>query len=318
MRGKLHARGSGGDERAVIDAEATDRVIAAIGGRQCGVVSRAQLLAAGIARGAIERRVRAGRLHSVHRGVYLVGHRVMANHAREMAALLACGAGAVVSHLSAAHLLQLLPYPANPRPVDVTVVGRQPTRRRGIKVHRVRVLDQRDIRVGRVPATNAARTLLDLAAVLGTSRLERALAEAQVRRLVTERDLEDQLERNPRRPGTRALRRLLDLDGGPAFTRSEAERRLLRLVRAAELPTPRVNSRLGRYEVDFLWPEQRLVVEVDSFRFHSPRPRFERDRARDAALAAAGYTVIRVTWRQLVDAPEAVAARVAAALAVRR
>jgi very-short-patch-repair endonuclease len=93
---------------------------------------------------------------------------------------------------------------------------------------------------------------------------------------------------------------------------------MLRLVRAAELPIPRVNSRLGRYEVDFLWPERRFVVEVDGFQFHSLRSRFERDRARDAALAAAGYTVVRVTWRQLADAPEAVAARIAAALAVRR
>jgi very-short-patch-repair endonuclease len=147
--------------------------------------------------------------------------------------------------------------------------------------------------------------------------LERVIAEAEVRRLVRRRDLLDQLERNPGRRGTRVLRGVLDLDGGPAFTRSNAERRLLRLLRAAELPIPRVNSRVGRYEVDFVWSEQRLVVEFDSFRVHSPRAKFERDRQRDAELAAAGYTVIRVTWRQLVDSPEAVVARIAQALAVR-
>jgi very-short-patch-repair endonuclease len=319
MRGKRHAHGAAGDECAVIDAESTDRVIAAIAGRQRGVVSRAQLLATGVESGAIERRIRAGRLHPVHRGVYLVGHPVMVQGAREVAALFACGAGAVVSHLSAANLLQLLPYPANPRPVDITVVGRQPARRRGIRVHRVSALDQRDVRrVGRVPATTVARTLLDLAAVLRTSQLERALAEAQVRRLVTERDLEDQLERNPRRPGTRALRRIVNKEGGPAITRSEAERRMLRLVRAAELPAPQVNARLGRYEVDFLWRERRLVVEVDGYASHGTRRAFERDRERDATLAVAGYTVLRVTWRQLIGAPEAVVARLASALAVRR
>jgi very-short-patch-repair endonuclease len=185
-------------------------------------------------------------------------------------------------------------------------------------MHRVRSIDPAEIRTLHcIPTTTPARTLLDLARVLPPYSLERVVAEAQVRRLVTERDLEDQLERNPRRPGTRALRRIVNQEGGPAFTRSEAERRMLRLVRAAELPPPQVNARLGRYEVDFLWREQRLVVELDSFRFHSPRARFERDRARDAALAAAGYTVIRVTWRQLLDAPEAVAARVAAAPTVR-
>jgi very-short-patch-repair endonuclease len=293
-------------------------VIAAIAGRQRGVVSRAQLLAAGIDGGAIERRLRAGRLHPVHRGIYLVGHGVMADRAREVAALLACGRGAVVSHVSAANLLQLLPYPARPRPIDITLVGRQAARRPGIRVHRVRALDQRDVHpVDGIPATTAPRTLLDLATVLPADLLERTVAEAAVRRLARRGDLTDQIERNPGRPGTQALRRILDLDGGATVTRSEAERRMLRLIRAAELPRPQVNARLGGYEVDFLWREQRLVVEVDGYAYHANRRAFERDRERDGALAARGYTVIRVTWRQLVDTPEAVVARIAAALAVR-
>jgi very-short-patch-repair endonuclease len=295
-----------------------DREIAALAAQQRGVVSRAQILAAGIERGAITRRIRAGRLHPVHRGVYLVGHPNPMHGAREMAAVLACGSRAVASYGSAAYLWQLLPYPANPGPVDVTVPERKLASTPRIRIHCVQALDQRDIRaLHRIPITTPARTLLDLATILPPYLLERALAEAQVRRLARRGDLVEQLARNPGRPGTRVLRWLLDLKGDPAATRSEAERRLLKLIRAADLSSPEVNARVGHYEVDFLWREQRIVVEVDGFRFHSSRAAFERDRQRDAALAAGGYTVIRVTWRQLVDAPEAVVARIAAALAVR-
>jgi very-short-patch-repair endonuclease len=318
MRRKLNTRGAAGTGCAVNDTESADRTIAELAGRQRGVVTRAQLLAAGIDGNAIERRRRAGRLHAVHRGIYLVGHRVQAVGAREVAALFACGRGTVLSHRSAANLHQLLPYPAQPRPVDITVSGRQPTPRAGIRIHRVKKLHRRDVnRIDGLPVTTAARTLLDLATVLPPYLLERAVAEAQVRGLARRRDLVEQLARNPGRPGTRGLRRLLEVERGPALTRSEAERRMLALIRAAELALPRSNARLGGYEVDFLWPQQRLVVEVDGFRFHSSRASFERDRRRDAALAAAGYTVIRVTWRQIVDAPEAVAARLASALAAR-
>jgi very-short-patch-repair endonuclease len=319
MRRKPHARGAEGTECAVLDAESVDRVIAAIAARQRGVVSRTQLLAAGIDGSAIDRRLRAGRLHAVHRGIYLVGHTVMVQGAREVAALLACGRGAVVSHLSAANLLKLLPYPANTRPVEITLPGRQIARRPGIRVHRVKALGEQDVRaVDGIPVTSPARTLLDLAVVVSTSELERALAEAQVRRLVRRGDLRDQLERNPGRSGVRALRRAVEVPGGPAATRSEAERRLLRLVRAAELPVPRVNARLRGHEVDFLWTEQRLVAEVDGYAYHANRRAFERDRERDARLAAAGYAVLRLTWRQLVSEPEAVVARLATALAMRR
>ena len=111
------------------------------------------------------------------------------------------------------------------------------------------------------------------------------------------------------------LRQLVE--AGRAFTRSEAELKMLRLIRSADLPTPRVNARVAGYEVDFLWPDQRLVVEVDGHAYHANRRAFERDRERDAALAAAGITVVRVTWRQLAGAPEAIVARIASAVAVR-
>lgn len=290
--------------------------IAQLAGRQRGVVARRQLLALGLESDAIKRRLRAGRLHSVHRGVYLVGHEAAPAGALEMAAVLACGAGAVVSHRSAARLWKLLPYPAASTPGEVTLVERDAGVRSGIRPHRVRTLPRRDVRtVNGIPTTAPARTLLDLAAVVSPDELDRAFAEAQVRRLVNTRALTDQIERNPGRRGLRGLRGLVE--AGPAPTRSRAERLFLRLIRDAELPSPQVNSKLGPDEVDFLWAEHRLVVEIDGFGSHGNRRAFERDRVRDAKLAAAGYTVMRVTWRQLVARPEAVAARLAAALAIR-
>jgi very-short-patch-repair endonuclease len=316
MRRELD-EGRGGRVECGVSDESADRLIARIAARQNGVVSRTQLLAAGVAASSIDRRLRAGRLHPVHRGVYLVGHVAMPDGAPEMAAVLAYGRGAVISHHTATFWWQFLPHPAEQRPIDITVAGRHPGRRSDIRVHRVASLARRDFWIrDSVPITTPARTLLDLAAVASADELDRAFAEAQVLRLVDARGLEDQIARNLGRRGLCALRRLID--DGPGPTRNEAERRLLRLVRDAGLPEPRVNTRIGRYEVDFLWPEHRLAVEIDGFAAHGNRRAFERDRNRDAALAAAGYTVLRITWRQLVGRPEAVVARIAAALAVRR
>jgi very-short-patch-repair endonuclease len=132
--------------------------------------------------------------------------------------------------------------------------------------------------------------------------------------LARERELPDQLGRNPCRKGRGNLVALLDREHGPAFTRSEAERRLLELVRAAALPSPDANARLAGREVDFLWRDAGLVVEVDGYVFHSSRASFERDRRRDAELQAQGFRVLRVTWRQIVEEPHAVVARIAQAL----
>jgi very-short-patch-repair endonuclease len=199
----------------------------------------------------------------------------------------------------------------------VTVAGRDPGRKRNIRIYRVADLDARDVQiVAGVPVTSPARTLVDLAAVLPTVQLECAVAEALAQQLVRERDLLEHIQRARGRRGIAALRQLLSLERGPALTRSEAERRLLRLVRAAALPEPEANVRIHRMEVDFLWRRQRVVVEVDGFRYHSNGRAFERDRERDATLVASGYVVLRVTWRQLVRNPETVIARVAAALAL--
>jgi very-short-patch-repair endonuclease len=158
-----------------------------------------------------------------------------------------------------------------------------------------------------------ARTLLDLATVTSADDLARAVEEARVLRLVTDAGLRALLARHPRRAGTRAL--LHALAGEPRMTRSEAERRLLALIRRAGLPLPETNVRVLGDEVDVLWRRQRLVVEIDGFGVHGTRAAFERDRARDARMMAAGYRVLRVTWRQLEDEPEKVVALLAGVLA---
>ena len=146
------------------------------------------------------------------------------------------------------------------------------------------------------------------------AELEAAYGEAIVRRLTSEAALRRLIGARPGRRGAAPLQRLLDRQAGPSLTRSQAEERFLALVRQAGFPHPEVNVRLGGHLVDFLWRDERLVVEVDGYRFHSSRAAFERDRLRDAALEEAGLWVIRVTWRQLTEQPYALVARLARAL----
>jgi very-short-patch-repair endonuclease len=244
-----------------------------------------------------------------------------------MAAVLACGPTAVLSHHSAAELWGTRPgatAAANildahaGNTVDVTVVGNAVRARRGITVHRARNLDLRDRTCReRIPLTTAARTLLDLAAVLEPRELDRSLEQAEVLRLVSRNALRAVLARAGGHHGAAPLRAAVQMNGAAALTRSEAETRLLELIRAADLPAPRTNVRVAGYEVDFLWPDERLVIEVDGYAFHRTRQAFERDRLRDAKLQARGLRVMRVTWRQIAGTPESLVARIAAALATR-
>lgn len=314
MHGKSGNRSEPDVHRGVDRVRARrERAIAEVAGRQRGVVTRGQLLAAGLTTDAIDYRLRSARLHVMYRGVYMLGHARPAEGARELGAVLACGPGAVLSHRSAAGRWRLLPPPRDE--VDVTVSGRRRESKRGIRVHRVAALDRRDIRrLGGIPVTAPARTLVDIAGEVSARELERALAEAHSRRLVRRNELAALLAQVGRRPGVAALRSLIETDAIPSLTRSEAEERLLALVRAAELPAPETNIRIGRHEVDFLWRDQALIVEVDGFQFHSSRVAFERDRLRDAELSAHGFRVVRITWRQIKDRPEALVARIAAAL----
>lgn len=290
-----------------------EAVAAAIARGQDGAISTAQLTAAGLSRRAVAHRVSTGRLQRVHRGVYLLGP-VRGPRSAEWAALLACGPRAVLSHRTA-----LAGWELGEGPPDGTVDITHPATGRphaGVRRHRAARIDacDRTLLAG-LPATSPARTLLDLAPSMRSWELERLIEETQIRRLASRTDLLEALERGRGRAGAPVLRAALAHQDEPTLTRSNAERRLLTLIRTARLPRPEANVRLGRYEVDFLWREQRLVVEVDGFAFHSSRAAFERDRLRDAELQAMGYRVLRVTWRRLVAEPEAIVAQIAALLA---
>jgi very-short-patch-repair endonuclease len=269
-----------------------DAVIARIAERQHGVVSLEQLESAGIHERGRGRRVRAGRLHRIHRGVYTVGHRGLSEKGEWMAGVLACGPGAVLSHVSAARLWRMLRRPgidenADGRPsIHVTVPSRAGRRRRnGLRVHRSETLgpDQVTRREG-IPVTTPTRTLIDLRRILPQPQFAAALRQAEFLRLPIDRRLK------------------------PDRTRSDLEAKFLRLCRRHRLPMPEVNVRLGPYLVDFNWRKQRLAVEVDGFEAHGTRSAFEADRARDADLKLLGFDVIRFTWRQLTSEPSKVAA----------
>lgn len=295
---------------------ARNRAIARLAESHAGAITHKELIGIGLGPDAIKHRVKQGLLHRRHHGVYIVGHLALAPRAGEAAALLACGPGALLSHRSAAAFWGL----ADPDPeiVDVTLPGRRCRPKTGIRLHCAPQLDRVDIRsAGNVRLTAPARTLLDFAADAPTHELEQAVAAAVRRKLVTEQTIRAAIGRAPTRRGAGALRALMSSQADPAFTRSDAERLLLSLVRRAELPPPLVNARVHGFEVDFYWPHAGLVLEVDGHAFHSDRGAFERDRARDQALVAAGLRVIRVTWRQMTLAPLAVLARIAQALRAR-
>lgn len=288
--------------------------MAALALRQYGVVTRAQLGAIGLAVGAIERRVTGGRLHRLYPGVYAVGHRVLTDEGRWMAAVLAGGHGAALSHAAAGAHWGI----HRPAGAAVAVTGAQQRRPRpGVRFHRSRLPDDEVTIKDGIPVTTVARTLFDLAAVLPPGRLARAVNEAEVRRLWDLVSLADLLARHPRRPGAAAIRALLATPGG-AGTRSELEDRFLGFLDRTGLPRPATNAPfwLGArwIEPDCTWQEQRLIVELDGYETHRTRAAYEHDRARDRALTAAGWRVMRVTWRHLHEAPELLAGELRAAL----
>jgi very-short-patch-repair endonuclease len=258
--------------------------------------------------------VGTGWLKIVHRGVYLVGHDAPAPFADEMAALLCFRGVAVLSHLSAAAVWGL--GGAGPvAEVQVTVAGRDRRSRPGIRVFRVGELHRQDFRWrDGLPVTSPGRTAIDLAGRGDADDTIRVLAEMRALGLVRDSELRAAMKRSPGRHGVGPLKAILSQESGSVLTRSEAERRLLALTAAAELPPPQANARVLGFEVDAFWRKQRLVVEVDGYAFHGHRKAFERDRRRDQTLTTAGYKVLRVTWRQLEAESLAVVARIAQAL----
>jgi very-short-patch-repair endonuclease len=285
-----------------------DHGIATVAAKQHGTISRAQLFALGLSRRGIEERLRDGRLHLLSRGVYLVGHRAAPPLARQMAAVLACGPGALISHRTAIEMWELLPHTAHD--LHVTVI-KQRRNRPGIVVHRSAPLDPRDYgTMDNIPVTNVGRSLLDFAEIATPRELERAFDEARTQRHI--RDLDALLARHPGRRGAKALAALSATP--PLLTQSEAEELMLALIRAAKLPLPETNVRIGPWQLDFFWREQKLNVEVDGHRYHSLEKAIAHNHARDADLEAKGIRVRRVTARELVHSKEAVIARIARAL----
>jgi very-short-patch-repair endonuclease len=264
-----------------------DLAVAAHAERQSGVVSTAQLHAAGLGRGAIQWRVQRGRLHPYHRGVYAVGHRRLTFRGRLWAAILACGGPevAVISHRSAAAVWDLLPAPAGK--IDVMTLGRSESTK-ALRVHRSRtILPLNDVVLQHpdgLPLTTPTRTLHDLARTLTPHKLERLTQRAEHLRLIPRATPELQI------------------------TRSELEERMLALIADHGLPQPRTNTMVNGHEVDFHWPHARLIVETDGAATHLTAAAFEADRRRDVALLLAGYRVVRFTYRQVVEEPERVAA----------
>jgi very-short-patch-repair endonuclease len=282
---------------------------------QRGLITRDQLLAAGITRGSIEHRLQTGRLHRHLRGVYLVGRPTLEPLARELAAVLYFDGDAALSHASACWLWGFIGEPSD---VAVTLIGRDARSRPGLRVHRVPKIARQDLRIRHgIPLTAPARSLIDFAADASDDALEQAVAEAVAKRLTSARELQAALARVPGRTGTARVRTLLEAEAEPALVESNPERLLLQLIRQAGLPEPLVNKLFHGFKIDMRWPEHRLALEFDGHRFHGSRAAFERDRRRDQVLAAAGYTVIRVTWRQLIEEPYAVIARLAMALQAR-
>lgn len=284
-----------------------DSIMMGFAERQHGVVARHQLRSAGVSGSVVDRRVQAGWLRVIHRGVYLLGP-VLPPRALEMAAVLACGAAAAVTSRTAGRLWAIVRTPSSREPVEILTEAN--CHRAGILVHRVTALRGDEVtRLDGIPIAVVARTLLDLAKTADARELERALAEALARGLTTRRKVRRLLERHPGARGSRVLHALLD-DDSPARTRSEAEEAFYALVREAGLPLPHVNARVEGLEVDFYWPSERLVVEIDGAAYHRSRLAFERDRRRDGTLLAAGLRVYRVTWRQLQEQRLPVLARV--------
>ena len=292
-----------------------ERQISELAVAQHGVVTRAQLRELGLGDTGVDHRIRDGRLHSLHRGVFAVRHPMLPAKGRWMAAVLAVGDGAVLSHLPAAALWDV--RASSSAVVDVTVPTRNGrARRRGIVVHRSALAPADVTRRDRIPVTTLARTLLDLAEVVTRRTLERTLDEAERLRLLDLETLAAVVARNSGRPGAATLSSILGTHApGATITKSELEERFLELCRAHSLPSPAVNARVGKYVVDFLWRKQRLIVETDGHASHGTRGAFEEDRARDAWLTVAGWRVVRFTYRQVTDEPGKVA-RILGALLV--
>jgi very-short-patch-repair endonuclease len=279
------------------------RAVWALARRQHGVVARRQLIELGASRSWIEHRIARGRLHPIHRGVYAVGRPELTREGRWMAAVLACGPGAHLSHQSAGAGWQMLPkrpkIGAPTAPIHVCMdaaLFRQPP---AIRVHRTSTLVPDDLTTHRgIPVTSPSRTLIDLATMLPSHRLEAAVNEADKLDLVDPETLRLDLEHRKGQPGVPRLRALLDRHTF-RLTDSELERRFLRIVRKTGLPLPETQIKSSGHRVDFYWPELGLIVETDGLRYHRTPAQQAKDNRRMQAHAAAGRTAIRISHYEI-------------------
>lgn len=312
----------GGDPLAANRHTTVDQAVAAVAARQHGVISVAQLEALGVAGRSARSRAAIGRLHRVHRGVYAVGHPSLDGTGRRLAGVLACGEGAVLSHLSAAELWGI--RGGSGALWHVTAPGLSGGRRgpAGVVVHRTRHLDPADVteRDG-IPVTTVARALLDSAALVRPHEVARMVHEAEVQRLLDVAAVEEILLRIPRRRGAKHLRAAIAGEDRAVSAERFVEA-FLRLCRRHGLPRPEVGVHLDTpdrlVEADLLFRAQRVVVELDGERFHHTRRSFHRDRRRDTALAAEGYLTVRLTWHRVTREAPAVARELRRILAHRR
>jgi hypothetical protein len=282
--------------------DSADRAIGRLAESQHGVVSRAQLSELGLGTGAIKHRVEIGRLRPVYRGVYTIGHGLLTRNGRWMAAVLACGPGAVLSHRAAAALWGIRGGTA----VEVTIPGSR-RKRRGIVLHRADLPDDETTVHLRIPTTTVPRTLLDLSAVVQLHELRGAMRQTEQLGLTDPLWVGDLMERYPRKPGMPILRVVVrEARLGLGIVKGELEERFQAFLIDAGLPLPKTNVLVEGLEVDCVWPAERLIVELDSRTHHAIASAFEADRARDRRLEARGWRVIRITWRQLHDTPDEV------------
>lgn len=292
-----------------------DRAASRIAAAQKTLVTTGQLVACGMNDDAVSYRTGTGRLHVVFRGVYSMGCGVLPPFGLELAGLLACGERSLVSHHSAAFVLGLRKVP--PAQVDVTVVGRCCKSRAGLRVHRVRAVDRRELcRHEGLWVSSPARVCLEIAAT-SPADLPDVIDEGLANRLLKRRDIEAVLSRHRGRRGAARLAAVLGDESAMTITRSRAEKAFLKLIRDARLPVPLVNRQLGPYQPDFMWPDHRLIVELDSYGFHGGPGGFQHDREKDLFYRDAGYDVLRFTRAHVVYEPTIVLVRVAQALALR-
>ncbi|HMI81819.1 MAG TPA: DUF559 domain-containing protein [Solirubrobacterales bacterium] len=270
--------------------------------RQHGVIARRQLLAFGFSAKGIKHRVANGRLYPIRRGIYAVGRRDITEHGRWMAAVLACGDGAVLSHSSAAALWRIGFEKRDL--IEVSLPSPSRRRRPGLQIHRRPSLLESDLTVEfGIPVTTPIRTLIDLSLRLDRCGVERVINEADKYNLAHPPGLRKALDARSGEPGVARLRHILDRRTF-RLTKEELERRFLPLARKAGLPVPLTGQWVNEFEVDFFWPELGLVVETDGLRYHRTPAEQARDRLRDQAHTAAGLTQLRFTHEQVRYEPE--------------